>query len=101
MDKTKILLVVYDNGSYINWFPQGLGYLASVLKKNDYYVEIYNQDIHHYKDEHLTEYLNKNKFDVVAISIIGGYYQHDKLLSLSDAINNVNNRPYYILGGLR
>jgi len=61
----KILLVVYNNDSYIHFFPQGLVYIAASLKKEGYSVEIYNQDVHHYPDEHLTEYLNKNKFDVV------------------------------------
>lgn len=95
----KILLVVYDNDSYIHWFPQGLAYIAAVLLKNGYDVEIYNQDLHHYPDEHLTEYLDKNKFDAVGVSIIAGYYQYRKLLKISDAINRSKNRPLYILGG--
>ena len=28
----RILLVVYDNDSYIHWFPQGLAYIVAVLK---------------------------------------------------------------------
>ena len=95
----KVLLVVYDNDSYIHSFPQGLAYIASVLKKEGCYVEIYNQDIHHYPDEHLTEYLDRNKFDVVGVSIIAGYYQYRKLLKISDAINKSINRPVYIIGG--
>ena len=95
----RILLVIYDNDSYISWFPQGLAYIASVLKKEGYEVNIYNQDMYHYPDEHLTEYLNKNKFDVVGVSVIAGYYQYKKLLKLSDAINKARNRPFYILGG--
>ena len=30
----KVLLVVYDNGSYDQVFPMGIGALAAVLKKN-------------------------------------------------------------------
>lgn len=95
----RILLVVYDNDSYIHWFPQGLGYIAAVLLKQGCEVEIYNQDKNHYPDEHLTQYLNKNKFDVVGVSIIAGYYQYKKLLKISEAINNSKKRPIYILGG--
>ena len=95
----KVLLVVYDNGSYISFFPLGLAYIAAVLLKEGYEVEIYNQDIHHYPDEHLTEYLNNNKFDFIGVSVIGGYYQYRKLLSLSEAINRSRNRPFYIIGG--
>src|SRR3989338_10672948 len=95
----RILLVVYDNESYVHWFPQGLAYVASVLQKNGYEIEVYSQDMNHYPDEHLTEYLNKNKFDVVGISVIAGYYQYRKLLSISDAINKSRNRPFYVIGG--
>jgi len=95
----KILLVVYDNASFIHWFPQGLAYIASVLQKAGYEVEIYSQDKHHYPDEHITEYLNKNRYDIVGVSVIAGYYQYRKLLSLSKAINKSKNKPFYIIGG--
>ena len=95
----KILLVVYDNDSYIHWFPQGLAYIAAVLLKEGYNVEIYNQDKNHYPDEHLTEHLDKNKFDIIGLSIVAGYYQYRKLLKISDAINRSKQRPFYIIGG--
>lgn len=97
--KMRILLVAYDNDSYIHWFPQGLGYIAGILKRKNHDVEIYNQDKFHYPDEHLTAYLDKNKFDVVGVGVIAGYYQYAKLLKISEAINNSKNRPFYILGG--
>ena len=95
----RVLLVVYDNDSYIGMFPSGLGYIAAVLEKEGVDVEIYSQDVHHYPDSHLTEYLDNNKFDVVGVSLIAGYYQYHKLLGLSEAINKSKNRPYYIIGG--
>lgn len=95
----RILLVVYDNDMLVNTFPMGLAYIAAVLKKEGYDVEIYNQDKFHYPDDHLREYLDKNKFDVIGVSIIAGYYQYRKLLKLSDAINRSRNRPFYIMGG--
>ncbi|MFA5335888.1 MAG: radical SAM protein [Candidatus Omnitrophota bacterium] len=95
----KILLVVYDNDSYIHWFPQGLAYIAAVLAKNGHDVTVYNQDMNHYPEEHLTDYLDKNRFDVVGLGVIAGYYQYRKLLKISDAINRSKNRPVYIIGG--
>ena len=95
----KILLIVYNQGNFIATFPHGLAYIASVLKKNKHKVIIYNQDMHHYPEEHLTHYLDHHKFDMIGVSVIGGYYQYAKLLSISKAINNSINRPFYIIGG--
>ncbi|MDH3346911.1 MAG: B12-binding domain-containing radical SAM protein [Desulfobulbaceae bacterium] len=96
----QVLLVVYDNGSYIPWFPQGLAYIASILKQEGHQVKIYNQDVHHYPDTHLTAYLDQNQFDVIGISTIAGYYQHKKLMAIADAIGKSKNRPeHFIIGG--
>lgn len=96
-----ILMVVYDNDSYISTFPIGLAYLASVARRAGHSISIYQQDIYHYPDEHLTAYLNKNSFDIVMISVIGGYYQYKKLKSLSNAINSSRDRNKfkYLIGG--
>ncbi len=95
----RVLLVVYDNASHISQFPMGLAYVAAVLKKAGCEVEVYNQDQHHYPDAHLTEHLDRNRYDVVGISVIGGYYQYRKLLGLSEAINRSKQRPFYVIGG--
>ena len=96
----RILFVVYDDESYIHTFPAGIAYIASALRKEGYDVTIYNQDVHHYPEEHLTDYLNNNDFDVIGVGVIGGYFQYAKLLKISNAIQKARNRPsYYILGG--
>lgn len=95
----RVLLVVYDNDSYTHLFPMGLGYIAAVLDNSGHEVEVYSQDLHHYPDAHLTRFLDDNIFDVVAVSVIAGYYQYRKLLQISEAINNSKNRPLYMIGG--
>lgn len=77
----------------------GLGYIASALRNAGHNITVYNQDVYHYPETHLVDYLSENGFDVIAISVIGGYYQYQKLLKISNAINSVPDRPYYILGG--
>lgn len=97
----KILMVVYDNASYTTSFPMGLAYLAAAARNAGHQVSVYQQDIFHWPDEYLTEYLDQHDYDVVEVSVIGGYYQYHKLLSLSKAINASQNRSQfkYIIGG--
>jgi len=95
----KILLVVYDNDSFISWFPQGLAYLAAACSNAGHEVRIYNQDVYHWPEAHLLDLLNKEQFDVIGVSVIGGYYQYRKLLKISEAINQSTQRPFYIIGG--
>jgi len=95
----KVLLVVYDNDSYISVFPLGIAYIASACRKAGHEVKIYNQDIYHYPDSHLTNMLNAEHFDVVGVGVIGGYYQYRKLLKISNAINEAVRRPFYVIGG--
>jgi radical SAM superfamily enzyme YgiQ (UPF0313 family) len=95
----KVLFVVYDNGSYDHVFPMGVGAISAVLKRDGHEITLWNQDMHHWPDDQLRTYLDKNKFDVVVLSLIAGYYQYQKMKSLSKAINNSKNRPFYIIGG--
>ncbi|MFX1261516.1 MAG: B12-binding domain-containing radical SAM protein [Promethearchaeota archaeon] len=95
----RVCLIVYDNDSYIHWFPQGIAYLASALRNAGHEITIYNQDVYHFHESHLTEYLKKNQFDVIGVGVIGGYYQYRKLLKISAAIALVPDRPKYIIGG--
>lgn len=95
----RILLVVYDNDSFISWFPQGLAYIAAVCRNAGYEVTVYSQDVYHWPESHLLDLLNSERYDVVGVSVIAGYYQYRKLLKISEAINRAKNRPFYIIGG--
>ncbi len=53
----------------------GLTIIATAVRNEGHEVEIYNQDLHHYPDEHLTGYLDKNKFDIVGVGLQGRYFQ--------------------------
>jgi anaerobic magnesium-protoporphyrin IX monomethyl ester cyclase len=95
----KILLIVYDSAQFIHMFPAGLAYIASAINNAGHEVEIYNQDKYHYPEEHLLDYLDRNRFDVVGLSMVAGYYQYAKMQKISKAINMSRQRPFYILGG--
>ena len=95
----KILLIAYDHDAYTTWFPHGLAYIAAVLRKAGHEVSVYSQDQYHWPESHLKKFLIEKEPELVAISLIAGYYQYRKLLKISEVINSVPNRPIYILGG--
>lgn len=97
----RVLLVVYDNGSYTHCFPMGLGYVARILEKKGCEIVVWNQDMHHYEDDELAVFLDDNEpFDMVGVSVIAGYYQYQRLMALSAAINRSKKRPkWYVIGG--
>jgi len=95
----KILLVVYDNDSYISYFPTGLAYIASVCREAGHDVSIYHQDVYHWPDSHLRDVLDKEQFDVVGIGACAGYYTYRKVLKIAEVINSSRFRPFFMLGG--
>jgi len=95
----KILLVVYDNDSHISYFPLGTAYIASACRNAGHEVQIFSQDVYHWPEAHLTNLLDHERFDLVGIGTIGGYYQYAKLLKLSEAINASKQKPFFIIGG--
>ncbi len=97
----KILLISYDNGSHIPFFPQNVFALYSYLMTRGHTVAFWNQDISHAPDSALTQILDENPFDFVGLGFVAGYYQYRKAKGLSRAINRSKRRREitYILGG--
>lgn len=97
----KVLLIVYDNGSYIHNFPLGTAYIANYIQEKGVAVEIYNQDVFHWDESHLTKHLDENEYDVVGVGFIAGYYQYRKLQKIAEAVNRSKNRNRFkfVLGG--
>jgi radical SAM superfamily enzyme YgiQ (UPF0313 family) len=96
----RILFLVYDNGGAHNPLPMGTCYVAAFLKKHGYTdIQYYSQDIYHYPESHLTEYLSREKFDIVSIGFVAGYYQHNKIIKICEAINKAKYRPFTVLAG--
>ncbi len=96
----RILFVNYDNGGAQNPIPMGPCYVAGYLKEHGYEdITYYSQDIYHYTEHHLTDYLNTHHFDIIGLGFTAGYYQYDKVLRICEAINQSKDRPFVVLGG--
>jgi len=96
----KILFVMYDNEGAQNPIPMGSCYIAGYLYKKGFTdIHYYSQDIYHYSEDHLTDYLDHNHFDVVCLGFTAGYFQYNKVVSICRAINKSKDRPFVILGG--
>ena len=65
----RILLVVYDNDSYIHSSPMGLMYIAACLEKEGHEVKIFDTSIERSVKKYIN-YLNNFKPDAVGISCV-------------------------------
>lgn len=95
----KILLIVYDNGTSVHYFPLGTAYVAAALREAGHEVEIYSQDVNHWPESHLTEYLNDTYFDAVGLGFVGNYYTYRKAVKIAAAVRAAKARVHFFLGG--
>lgn len=95
----KVLLIAYDNDSHAAYFPLGLAYIASALKDDGHKVKVYEQDVYHFSEEHLIQHCNKEQYDAIGIGGCGGYYQYRKIRKISEAIDTLEPKPLYWMGG--
>lgn len=96
--KAKVLFVIHDVYQDDNDFPLGPAYLASVLLKRGVDVEIYNQDIFHYANDHLAEYLDDHEFDVIGLGFLAARYK-ETIEPLCKTINDHKRDAWLVLGG--
>jgi radical SAM superfamily enzyme YgiQ (UPF0313 family) len=98
---SNVLLISYDNDSFLPLFPQNIFYLLGALKKRNHNIGVWFQDIHHEPDEKLNQILDQGYFNVIGIGAVAGYYPYRKLKSLSKVINSHKSRKkiQYVLGG--
>jgi len=98
---SNVLLISYDNGSHIPFFPQHLFYLYGALKKAGHTVGIYFQDIHHGSEEALTHVVDGNPWDIVGLGFVAGYWQYAKAKQIAEAVGKAKRRDRFnfVLGG--
>ena len=95
----RVLLVAYDSGSLINYFPMGLAYVASKMRREGCEVAICSMDKYHFTDDQLRDYLIERKPDIVGTGMCAGYWQYAQLLRIARVVNSLEPKPLFYLGG--
>lgn len=96
--KGKVLFIVHDVYQKDNYFPSGVGYLAACLKANGYDVSVYCQDIFHYTNEELAEFLKRENFDIIGLGFLAARFK-ETVIDLCKVINTYKNDAWLVLGG--
>jgi len=83
--------------SKLKLFPLGLAYIATAMKKAGYGFDLLDIDLYRYSDDHIREFINKKKYDVVCMGCLVTGYKRVKWLcsvvkeSNPDAVTIVGN----------
>ncbi len=98
----RILALNYNNADYVGWFPHGIAYIASGIRKFSPKTELTILDLNVTHDNNsLKVYLEKGAWDVILLSFIGGYWQYKQFKALMEIINASprRNQIYVAAGG--
>lgn len=96
--KGRVLLIVHDNYQNDNDFPLGPAYLAVVLKREGIDVKVYCQDVFHYPNSHLAEFLDSNCFDLIGLGFMAARFK-ETVAPLCQVINQNKKDAWLVLGG--
>ena len=95
----KVVLIAYDAGNLINYFPMGLAYVASKMRQEGYEVTICPMDKYHLTDKQLRDYLLRSKADIVGTGMCAGYWQYAQLKKIVSVVDSLEPKPLLYLGG--
>lgn len=94
----KVLFIIHDLYQEDNHFPLGIGYLAAILRKKDVDVEVYCQDIFHYTNTELAEFLKRENYDLICVGFLAARFQ-ETVLDHCRVINKNKKSAWLVLGG--
>ncbi len=96
--KKNVLLIVHDVHQDFNTFPLAYGYLAAMLRKNGYSVEVYCMDVFHYTNDQLEKKLLNSEYDLIGAGFMPARFE-ETVLDLCTTINKHKKKAWFFLGG--
>lgn len=95
----RILILVLDKESHINFFPLGAAYLVAAIRAHGYKdITVFNQEVYHYSNKEAIKFIEEGNFDVLGVGFYGyqQFRQADKFFALAKSLCK---RPITIIGG--
>lgn len=96
--KGKALFIIHDVYQDDNRFPFGPAYLAAILRDNGHEVRIFSQDVFHYSNKELADFLDKNDFDIIGMGFLAARYA-ETVRPLAKVINEHKKKAKFVVGG--
>ena len=96
--KKNVLLIVHDVYQDFNNFPLPYGYLAAMLQKSGYSVEVYCMDVFHYTNQQLETKLINSQYDLIGVGFMGARFE-ETIIDLCKSINKYKKDAWFFLGG--
>jgi len=97
VENGNVLFIIHDVYQDDNAFPNGVGYIAAVLKEHNVNVKIYNQDVFHYTNEELAKFLERETFDLIGVGFLAARFTRT-ILPLCKVINKHKKDAWLVLG---
>ncbi len=97
-----LLFIVYDNGSHLPVYPVNYLYLMAAGDQKHDSIGLWQQDLSHGSlDAMKTDVIDEYDWDAVGLGFVAGYYQYEKAMEISKAVNECKTRKsfLYVLGG--
>jgi len=96
--KKNVLLIIHDVYQDFNAFPLPYGYLAAMLQKSGYSVEVYCMDVFHYTNEQLEKKLFNSEYDLIGAGFLPARFE-ETIILLCESVNKHKKNAWFFLGG--
>lgn len=98
MKKGRVLFIIHDLYQEDNHFPLGVAYLSAMLKKNNAEVKVFCQDIFHYTNQELADYISQEEHDLIGVGFMATRF-NETIRELCKVINENKKGAWLVLGG--